>query len=345
MTERNHCAIAVQLNDSTVYTMLNTVHLITCVLSIVLAFRLQNAWHSRVYFHANVKMLLTTMLCLAVVHAITMSSFLFLNLFSWLFADDSCDSLMFNGTMCLFLRHPTNVCIAGLVLCQLSIAVERVVATWIGPEYNTYSNKIGRILSVSTIVCSIVLLGPLLASETTEEKQINCGFPSSAAATHNWMLMLELLAIDVLSVLVFLIVYGVSKYMKTGAMFQLERRYQINETLYVTKLLLPVTFVHFLLFAILCSAIIFIEMIFEDAFTIIYYEVIFYTAPFYTVLFPLIILHVIKQLDQNRKEKITVLVSEEVSGQPGTRAHFESLDRMWGCSTPVKGGSPRPTPV
>ncbi|CAJ0571405.1 unnamed protein product, partial [Mesorhabditis spiculigera] len=290
-------------------------------------------------------MLLTTMLCLAVVHAITMSSFLFLNLFSWLFADSNCDSLMFNGTMCLFLRHPTNVCIAGLVLCQLSIAVERVVATWIGPEYNTYSNKIGRILSVSTVVCAVVLLGPLLASETTFEKQINCGFPSYTAQTHNWMLMLELLGLDVLSVVVFLGVYGVSKYMKEGAMFQLERRYQINETLYVTKLLLPVTFVHFLLFAILCSAIVLIEMFFQDPFTIIYYEVIFYTAPFYTVLFPLIILHVITNLDRDRKSKITVLVSENVTGQPGTRAHFESLDRMWGCSTPVKGGSPRPTPV
>lgn len=41
---------------------------------------------------------------------------------------------------------------SGLVLCQLSIAIERIVATWIGPEYNVYGNKIGKALSISTVL-------------------------------------------------------------------------------------------------------------------------------------------------------------------------------------------------
>uniref|UniRef100_A0A1I8AD68 G_PROTEIN_RECEP_F1_2 domain-containing protein n=1 Tax=Steinernema glaseri TaxID=37863 RepID=A0A1I8AD68_9BILA len=247
----------------------------------------------------------------------------------------SCDILT-RTLPCLSIRAPTFLCMTGFSMIQVSLAYERTIATYRRKNYEKTGCKSGIVVSVVTWVTIFLLNAYIFYNEDYAGNKVYCGATSAYNAQKILYVTYVLLAIDIAIIVFnyFLLRHNKRRLLssrKNNNKYNLSDLYQTRENILTMNAILPMAFVHSLIYLIYLGTTAFSRLSFANTephiFTTIL-EACYILPVIYTCAVPLTFSQLLYKIQARRLQDSKLAMNKQPSEEAGRR-YFNQLAQSW----------------
>ncbi|XGW13130.1 hypothetical protein V3C99_013623 [Haemonchus contortus] len=281
------------------------------------------------YFNINCKILIKATLILFIAHSLFITVLQSLQLFLYLTTADPC-SIVFESEMCFSMRFPANVCMISFAALQVSMVMERAIATWKGAQYESYDSRIGYTFTVASVIISIVATAWVMKVEDFSLQYPYCSSATPSTAQRLRLLCFVLCGVDIATIGGIIALSVVNHIATKHRTYDLRSSYQLHENAQIIKLILPLTLFQTITYAFFSSSSATVAT-FRESFSYVAYRTIFastYIIPYYTMVSPVMLWFIIRQSRRMRKAKLKLL-KNKLSTSLEKDVYFRAYTEMW----------------
>ncbi|TKR63396.1 hypothetical protein L596_027232 [Steinernema carpocapsae] len=305
---------------------------------LVIAIVLRRFWLQMPIIHKNLKILLINAFVFYTFHSLLVIAAQFMNMLKYFTYTSNCE-IVSQALPCLSIRAPTFLCMTGFSMVQVSLAYERMMATFKRNNYEKSGMKSGIVVSVVTWLANILLNAYIFYEEDFGGFKIYCGATSDRNAQKILYVTYVLLGIDIAIILVnwFLLSHNKKRLTSSRKMsksYNLSYLYQTRENIFTMNAILPMAIVHSLIYMLYLGATAISRMFFSytnpPVFTTIL-EACYIFPVIYTCAVPLIFSQLLYKIQAQRLQDSKLAIN----GKPGeetAKRYFNQLATSWNSS-------------